>query len=175
MPTTSLGSPDRAVIVAAVDPDLARLEAFASKWRARAARGAPTVAVCNTLWYRPYEYFTVPWRGKCEIEGGGPALGHDIHQMAKGYLPLRDRVRAGDFTALDDLHRAAAGLVQDLVPGWRELWRRRPLAHAAATGDHLAALGAGQAGHLAAAAVEKADGPVPKYGMCGHLTTWQLH
>jgi hypothetical protein len=72
----------------------------------------------------------------------------------EGYLPLRDRVRAGDFTALDDLHRAAAGLVQDLVPGWRELWRRHPLAQAA---------------------VEKADGPVPKYGMCGHLTTWQLH
>ncbi|HEX6337470.1 MAG TPA: cupin domain-containing protein [Jiangellaceae bacterium] len=93
----------------------------------------------------------------------------------EGYLPLRDRVRAGDFTALDDLHRAAAGIVQDLVPRWRELWRQRPLAQAAATGDHLDALGAGQAGHLAAAAVATAGGPAAKYGMCGHLTTWNLH
>lgn len=43
--------------------------------------GAPTVAVCNTLWYRPDEYFAVPWRGKWEIEGGGPTMGHGIHQM----------------------------------------------------------------------------------------------
>jgi predicted dehydrogenase len=161
---------DRAVIVAAVDPDLSRLDAFASKWRvprtytdlavmlakeqpdlvdlctppalhaaqagsclergltvlcekpptlslaeldelvaaeaagagrfgavvqhrfgsgaqslrrlvAHARLGAPTVAVCNTLWYRPDEYFSVPWRGQWEIEGGGPTLGHGIHQM----------------------------------------------------------------------------------------------
>lgn len=43
--------------------------------------GVPTVAVCNTLWYRPDAYFSVPWRGKWEIEGGGPTLGHGIHQM----------------------------------------------------------------------------------------------
>jgi predicted dehydrogenase len=43
--------------------------------------GEPTSAVCNTLWYRPDEYFAVPWRGKWGIEGGGPTMGHGIHQM----------------------------------------------------------------------------------------------
>ncbi len=48
---------------------------------AEARLGQPTVAVCNTLWFRPDEYFAVPWRGKWEIEGGGPTMGHGIHQM----------------------------------------------------------------------------------------------
>jgi predicted dehydrogenase len=43
--------------------------------------GRPLVAVCNTLWYRPDEYFHVPWRGNWEIEGGGPTMGHGIHQF----------------------------------------------------------------------------------------------
>jgi predicted dehydrogenase len=43
--------------------------------------GPPTVAVCNTLWFRPDEYFAVPWRGKWDVEGGGPTMGHGIHQM----------------------------------------------------------------------------------------------
>ncbi|NYI06378.1 Gfo/Idh/MocA family protein [Allostreptomyces psammosilenae] len=48
---------------------------------AEGAFGRPLVAVCNTLWYRPVEYFAVPWRGKWEIEGGGPTMGHGIHQF----------------------------------------------------------------------------------------------
>lgn len=43
--------------------------------------GAPMTAVCHTLWYRPDDYFDVPWRGSWESEGGGPTLGHGIHQM----------------------------------------------------------------------------------------------
>ncbi|MHA7984975.1 Gfo/Idh/MocA family protein [Rathayibacter sp. CAU 1779] len=43
--------------------------------------GRPMTAVCNTLWYRPDSYFDVPWRGKWDIEGGGPTMGHGIHQM----------------------------------------------------------------------------------------------
>ncbi|MEV0231201.1 Gfo/Idh/MocA family oxidoreductase [Nonomuraea sp. NPDC050786] len=43
--------------------------------------GAPLVAVCHTLWYRGHDYFEVPWRGKWETEGGGPTMGHGIHQM----------------------------------------------------------------------------------------------
>jgi predicted dehydrogenase len=39
------------------------------------------VAKCDTLWYRPEEYFAVEWRGKWETEGGGPTLGHGIHQI----------------------------------------------------------------------------------------------
>jgi predicted dehydrogenase len=45
------------------------------------ALGRPLTAVCNTLWYRPDSYFDVPWRGKWEVEGGGPTMGHGIHQM----------------------------------------------------------------------------------------------
>lgn len=43
--------------------------------------GRPMVAVCDTLWFRPDSYFEVPWRGKWDIEGGGPTMGHGIHQM----------------------------------------------------------------------------------------------
>ncbi|WP_150253780.1 Gfo/Idh/MocA family protein [Nocardiopsis deserti] len=43
--------------------------------------GRPLVGVCNTLWFRAPEYFEVPWRGRWETEGGGPTMGHGIHQM----------------------------------------------------------------------------------------------
>jgi predicted dehydrogenase len=45
------------------------------------ALGRPLVAVCHTLWYRDHAYFEVPWRGRWETEGGGPTMGHGIHQM----------------------------------------------------------------------------------------------
>ena len=45
------------------------------------ALGRPLVATCHTLWYRDAAYFAVPWRGKWETEGGGPTLGHGIHQL----------------------------------------------------------------------------------------------
>lgn len=48
---------------------------------ANAQLGQPMVAVCNTLWYRPDSYFSAPWRGQWEVEGGGPTVGHGIHQM----------------------------------------------------------------------------------------------
>ncbi|TDU87204.1 putative dehydrogenase [Kribbella voronezhensis] len=43
--------------------------------------GRPLVATCHTLWYRDDAYFAVPWRGTFEIEGGGPTMGHGIHQF----------------------------------------------------------------------------------------------
>lgn len=45
------------------------------------ALGRPLVSVCNTLWYRSAKYYEVEWRGKWETEGGGPTLGHGIHQI----------------------------------------------------------------------------------------------
>ena len=48
---------------------------------ADAELGRPLVAVCNTLWYRGHEYYDVPWRGRWATEGGGPSMGHGIHQM----------------------------------------------------------------------------------------------
>jgi predicted dehydrogenase len=43
--------------------------------------GRPLVAQCVTAWYRGPEYFEVPWRGRWRTEGGGPTVGHGIHQM----------------------------------------------------------------------------------------------
>jgi predicted dehydrogenase len=45
------------------------------------ALGTPRVAVCETLWYRPDSYFLPDWRGNWAGEGGGPTLGHGIHQI----------------------------------------------------------------------------------------------
>ncbi|MDA1362523.1 Gfo/Idh/MocA family oxidoreductase [Glycomyces luteolus] len=43
--------------------------------------GRPLVATCETLWYRDDSYFEAPWRGRWENEGGGPTMGHGIHQF----------------------------------------------------------------------------------------------
>ncbi|MGW2339770.1 Gfo/Idh/MocA family protein [Streptomyces sp. NPDC001661] len=44
------------------------------------AFGRPLVAHCQTTWYRDTAYYAVPWRGRWATEGGGPAMGHGIHQ-----------------------------------------------------------------------------------------------
>jgi predicted dehydrogenase len=43
--------------------------------------GRPLLAVCNTAWFRDQSYFDEPWRGRWDTEGGGPTMGHGIHQM----------------------------------------------------------------------------------------------
>ncbi|BCB90498.1 Gfo/Idh/MocA family protein [Phytohabitans suffuscus] len=43
--------------------------------------GRPLVATCLTQWYRDDAYFAVPWRGSWRSEGGGPTMGHGIHQF----------------------------------------------------------------------------------------------
>ncbi|MGW1214226.1 Gfo/Idh/MocA family protein [Streptomyces sp. NPDC002499] len=48
---------------------------------ASGALGRPLVAHCQTTWYRDTAYYAVPWRGRWATEGGGPAMGHGIHQM----------------------------------------------------------------------------------------------
>lgn len=42
--------------------------------------GAPLVAHCQTTWHRDRGYYSVPWRGRWATEGGGPTMGHGIHQ-----------------------------------------------------------------------------------------------
>jgi predicted dehydrogenase len=42
--------------------------------------GAPLVAHCQTTWHRDTAYYAVPWRGTWAGEGGGPTMGHGIHQ-----------------------------------------------------------------------------------------------
>ena len=48
---------------------------------ASGALGRPLLAVCHTTWFRDQAYFGVPWRGRWKTEGGGPTMGHGIHQM----------------------------------------------------------------------------------------------
>lgn len=43
--------------------------------------GRSLLATCLTQWYRDAAYFAVPWRGTWESEGGGPTMGHGIHQF----------------------------------------------------------------------------------------------
>jgi predicted dehydrogenase len=54
-----------------------RLRALA----ASGALGRPLVAICHTTWFRDQAYFDVPWRGRWDTEGGGPTMGHGIHQV----------------------------------------------------------------------------------------------
>ncbi|WP_081239709.1 Gfo/Idh/MocA family protein [Streptomyces viridosporus] len=42
--------------------------------------GAPLVAHCQTTWHRDAAYYAAPWRGRWATEGGGPTMGHGIHQ-----------------------------------------------------------------------------------------------
>lgn len=46
----------------------------------RGELGAPLVAHCQTTWHRDAGYYAVPWRGRWASEGGGPTMGHGIHQ-----------------------------------------------------------------------------------------------
>jgi predicted dehydrogenase len=43
--------------------------------------GRPLLAICHTTWFRDQAYFDVAWRGRWDTEGGGPTMGHGIHQM----------------------------------------------------------------------------------------------
>ncbi|GIF70301.1 oxidoreductase [Asanoa ishikariensis] len=64
--------------------------------------GRALLALCQTTWYRPQEYFDVPWRGRWDTEGGGPTMGHGIHQMDLLLAVL------GDWTRVSALARRQA-------------------------------------------------------------------
>jgi predicted dehydrogenase len=79
-----------------------RLKALA----ARGVLGRPLVAICNTTWFRDQAYFDVDWRGRWDTEGGGPTMGHGIHQMDM----LLDVL--GDWTEVSAVVRAQARRMQ---------------------------------------------------------------
>jgi predicted dehydrogenase len=68
--------------------------------------GRPLLAICNTTWFRDQAYFDVPWRGRWDTEGGGPTMGHGIHQMDM----LLDVL--GDWTEVSAVSRTQARRVQ---------------------------------------------------------------
>jgi predicted dehydrogenase len=88
--------------------------------------GRPLLAGCHTTWYRPQAYFDVPWRGRWDTEGGGPTMGHGIHQMDLMLAVLGDWVevaavarRQARRVATEDLSLAhvsfASGAVASVV------------------------------------------------------------
>jgi predicted dehydrogenase len=79
-----------------------RLKALAS----RGELGRPLLAICDTTWFRDQAYFDVPWRGRWDTEGGGPTMGHGIHQMDM----LLDVL--GDWTEVSAIARTQARRVQ---------------------------------------------------------------
>lgn len=89
-PALSLGEMDELAAVQA-ETGVPVLTVFQHRYGGAAVRlrellhsgllGRPLVATCETLWYRTDEYFDVPWRGLWDVEGGGPTMGHGIHQF----------------------------------------------------------------------------------------------
>lgn len=91
-----------------------------------------------------------------------------------GYLALRDRVLADGPGALAELWQAAARLVRNQIPGWRELWRSGPLAHTVTAGDFLDHLAEGESNHLASSDVYVPAAGTDRFGMCGRVHSWDL-
>lgn len=80
-----------AIAVASRSANVPVLTVFQHRFGAAAVRlrelvrdgrlGRALLATCETLWHRDASYFDAPWRGRWEIEGGGPTMGHGIHQF----------------------------------------------------------------------------------------------
>ncbi|WP_350347530.1 Gfo/Idh/MocA family oxidoreductase [Agromyces sp. G08B096] len=86
------------------------------------AFGRPLVATCQTLWYRDDAYFEVPWRGSWATEGGGPTLGHGIHQidllawLLGDWTSVEGRLwRLGRETETEDVSTAVIGFANGAV------------------------------------------------------------
>lgn len=68
--------------------------------------GRPLLALCHTTWFRDQAYLDVGWRGRWDTEGGGPTMGHGIHQMDM----LLDVL--GDWTEVSAIARTQARRVR---------------------------------------------------------------
>ncbi|GAB1515050.1 Gfo/Idh/MocA family protein [Actinophytocola sp. KF-1] len=114
--------------------------------------GRPTTAVCHTLWFRPDEYFAVPWRGKWAVEGGGPTMGHGIHQFDLLLSVLGEwsevvavAARQAKPTATEDLSAAivtfengtVATVVNSVVSPREQSYLRFDFEHASIELDHV--------------------------------------
>ncbi|MFD3735349.1 cupin domain-containing protein [Streptomyces sp. NPDC058632] len=93
----------------------------------------------------------------------------------EGFLALREACVAGDPGPYRDFQRAAARLVRDRVPAWRQLWRSGALAAAERTGAQLDALADGDPAYLAEATAHAAE-PTRRggFGMCGRRDEYAL-
>jgi predicted dehydrogenase len=143
--------------------------------------GRPLTAVCHTLWLRTDEYFTVPWRGKWDTEGGGPTMGHGIHQfdlLLSILGPWREVVgvaaRLARPTATEDLScaivtfdgGAVATVVNSVLSPRQTSYLRFDFEHATVELEHLYGYAdsdwrvTAAPGHEAEVAAAWAEGPV---------------
>jgi predicted dehydrogenase len=114
--------------------------------------GRPLLALCHTTWFRPQSYFDVPWRGRWDTEGGGPTMGHGIHQMDLLVALLgewtsvsaiaRKQARVVDTEDLSMAHvtfanGAAAGVVNSVVSPREESYVRIDFERATVELTHL--------------------------------------
>jgi mannose-6-phosphate isomerase-like protein (cupin superfamily) len=91
----------------------------------------------------------------------------------QGFLELRERIEAEGPEALDEFYAAAAALVRDRVPAWRDTWAQGPLAAAARTGEQLDLLARGGHGHLHEGRLSVLGRPPERqYGNCGRLAAY---
>lgn len=92
----------------------------------------------------------------------------------EGYRALLSPLQDGDRGPLEEFYAAAAALVQPRVEQWTKLWSETVLTDVETTRAQLASLAAGDAAHLADAAVVRGvPRPEPRaFGMCGRLQVW---
>lgn len=91
----------------------------------------------------------------------------------EGFLRLREQVTEIGPKALDAFYAAAADLVRDAVPAWRERWQNGPLAAAAATGEQLDMLGQRRTDYLHQGRLSVVSPPEdPGSGMCGRVAAF---
>ncbi|WP_046471084.1 Gfo/Idh/MocA family protein [Allosalinactinospora lopnorensis] len=125
---------------------------FQHRFGSGARRVRALVAVCHTTWYREQSYFDVPWRGRWETEGGGPTMGHGIHQMdlltallgdwvevsATAHQQARD-VETEDISLahVTFANGAVASVVNSLVSSREESYIRIDFEHATIELPHL--------------------------------------
>lgn len=132
-----------------------RFGSGAGRLRALTASGAlgrPLLAICHTTWYRDQAYFDVPWRGRWQTEGGGPTMGHGIHQMDLLRYVLGDWAeisaiarRQARRTETEDLSMAhvifasgaAASIVNSVLSAREESYLRFDFEHGTVELSHL--------------------------------------
>lgn len=142
--------------------------------------GRPLSAVCHTLWFRQDDYFAVPWRGNWEVEGGGPTMGHGIHQfdlllsiLGEWREVVAVAVRQAKPTATEDLscaivtfaNGAVATIVNSVVSPREQSYLRFDFEHASLELDHVYGYSdknwrvTAAPGHESSVAAAWADGP----------------
>jgi mannose-6-phosphate isomerase-like protein (cupin superfamily) len=90
-----------------------------------------------------------------------------------GFIQLRERVAAEGPRALDDFYAAAAALVHEQLPAWREAWEAGPFAAAVKTGNQIGLLASGIHEHLRKGRLTVLGPRADRgYGMCGRLAAY---